>query len=594
MSAPLYVVEITSPLRLVRSDKDFNKTKQHNASTSKTQPEAITPNVSAHHRARQKSRSLIDVTDNPGGPLSDSKGCNGSSFYVSTSDEGTPRLLPVQNGSNDLLPMFGTDINALDFPRRLLQQTFPSHSNIATLHQALSNPAEADLPDLLSTNDAMENNIHKHPRTSANRTRSSSPTPDLLSPAHKPTPAPPLPTTSDAHVQLYTDTGMLQESDTTDETGRGQYKNPGSSIGARGKQLEGMGRRSTGSSGRVHAQNRVEATAAEAEPTTNARSRKSSHMMQLFKDTSPEQPKERDKKRPDIVAQRSRYADDDGEVTSGARNGVGPSKYVYDEAIVDDSDKAAHENVPIQPSHGKASKEHPGSDHERRGKPPQPLTDVSNEAAKDDLTSARRSPLPPRALAEIHTQNAQPVADDGEEEEPSDKEHVSSAIYYPHKAPSPDTIHDAVGEAGREAKEKDHYVSLSRPEARRSLDERDDSQRVGHVSGPPSSKASDSGVSSASDSEYSCTDTETTPKATPAARSKFLGSRARRGRRPQTVPVPTIELLPFKHQVGGHTILYKFHKKGVTKPLTNEENKFYELIEQAHPELLEFMTGYVH
>jgi len=594
MSAPLYVVEITSPLRLVRSDKDFNKTKQHNASTSKTQPKAITPNVAAPHRAGQKSRSLIDVTDDPGRRLPNSNGCNGSSCYTSTSDEGTPRLLPVQNGSNDLLPIVGSDANTLDFPRRLLQQTLPlSHSNIATLHQALSNLAEADLSDPLSNSSAMEENIQKLPSTSARRGRSSPPTPDLFSPAHKSTPAPPLQTISDGTDQLSIETGKLKESDTTDEKGRGLYNNIGSTMRAGAEQVEDIGKRNTGSSGRSHAQKRVGTSAVEAEPTANARSRKSSHMMQLFKDTSPEQPTEQNKNRPDIAAHKAKYANEDGEITSGTRNSARPWKYVYDEAVVDDSGKAAQENVPLQPSHGKASEGHPDSEHERRERSPQPLNDVSNEAPKDDLTGARRSPLPHRVLAETLDQNAQPVVDDGEEEEPSDKEHMSSAIYYPHKAPSPDTVHNAIGEAGQEAKQKGHYVTLSRPEARRSLDDQENLLQVGHVSGPPSSKASDSGVSSASDSEYSCTDAETTPKATPAARGKFLGSRARRGRRPQTVPVPTIELLPFKHQVGGHTILYKFHKKGVTKPLTNEENKFYELIEQAHPELLEFMTGYV-
>lgn len=594
MSAPLYVVDITSPLRLVRSDKDFNKTKQHNASTSKTQPEPITPNVTAQHQARQQSRSLIDVTDDLGRRLPNTNGCNGSSCYATTSDEGTPRLLPVQNGSSDLLPIVGSDTNALDFPRRLLQQTLPSsHSNIATLHQAFSHSAEADLSDPRPNNSAMEENTQKVPSTSERRGRSSPPTPELSAPAHKSTPVPPVRTNFDGTDQPSMETGKSTESDTTKERWRDLHNNEEPNVRPDAEQAETMGKRKSGSSGRAHAHKRVGTNVVDAEPTANARSRKSSHMMQLFKDTSPEQPAEQDKNRPDIVAQRVKHASDDGGVTSGARNGARPSKHVFDEAGVDDSGKAAQENVPLQPSHGKASEGHTDSEHERREKSPWPLNDVSNEAPKDDLTDARRSPLPHRVLTETHNQNAQPVVDDGEEEEPSDKEHVSSAIYYPYKAPSPDTVHNAVGEAGPEAKQKGHYVTLSRPEARRPLDDQDDLLQVGHVNGPPSSKASDSSVSSASDSEYSCTDVETTPKATPAARSKFLGSRARRGRRPQTVPVPTIELLPFKHQVGGHTILYKFHKKGVTKPLTNEENKFYELIEQAHPELLEFMTGYV-
>lgn len=60
-------------------------------------------------------------------------------------------------------------------------------------------------------------------------------------------------------------------------------------------------------------------------------------------------------------------------------------------------------------------------------------------------------------------------------------------------------------------------------------------------------------------------------------------------RRSSLRPPQAIELNPFSHQVGGHTLLYRISRHAVCKKLNNRENKFYETIEQFHPELLDFM-----
>lgn len=54
-------------------------------------------------------------------------------------------------------------------------------------------------------------------------------------------------------------------------------------------------------------------------------------------------------------------------------------------------------------------------------------------------------------------------------------------------------------------------------------------------------------------------------------------------------PLEAIELIPYKHQVGGHTTLWRFSKRAVCKQLNNSENKFYENIERFHPDLLDFL-----
>lgn len=59
-------------------------------------------------------------------------------------------------------------------------------------------------------------------------------------------------------------------------------------------------------------------------------------------------------------------------------------------------------------------------------------------------------------------------------------------------------------------------------------------------------------------------------------------------------PLEAIELIPYKHQVGGHTTLWRFSKRAVCKQLNNRENEFYETIERYHRDLLPFLPRYVY
>lgn len=54
-------------------------------------------------------------------------------------------------------------------------------------------------------------------------------------------------------------------------------------------------------------------------------------------------------------------------------------------------------------------------------------------------------------------------------------------------------------------------------------------------------------------------------------------------------PLEAIELIPYKHQVGGHTTIWRFSKRAVCKQLNNRENEFYEKIERYHRDLLPFL-----
>ncbi|KAK0740611.1 hypothetical protein B0T18DRAFT_431892 [Schizothecium vesticola] len=58
-------------------------------------------------------------------------------------------------------------------------------------------------------------------------------------------------------------------------------------------------------------------------------------------------------------------------------------------------------------------------------------------------------------------------------------------------------------------------------------------------------------------------------------------------------PLDAIELIPYRHQVGGHTTLWRFSRRAVCKQLNNRENEFYEKIEKYHRDLLAFLPRYI-
>lgn len=60
------------------------------------------------------------------------------------------------------------------------------------------------------------------------------------------------------------------------------------------------------------------------------------------------------------------------------------------------------------------------------------------------------------------------------------------------------------------------------------------------------------------------------------------------------LPLEAIELIPYKHQVGGHTTIWRFSKRAVCKQLNNRENEFYEKIERYHRDLLPFLPRCVN
>jgi hypothetical protein len=193
----------------------------------------------------------------------------------------------------------------------------------------------------------------------------------------------------------------------------------------------------------------------------------------------------------------------------------------------------------------------------------------------------------------------------GQSPQPKDREHISSALYFPHRQVRPDLSPELVGQdqqlmrtqsaggpnqlhdivenfdgspdAVEISLQSEDENQLWKGDLAESIDS--DSQTSGHEYDPYSSGSDHDGFMTAYESETD--DEHRTPKA--GSHPKYV----------PRVPVGAVELKPFDHQVGGHSTVYRFSRRAVCKQLNNSENVFYETVEKYHPDLLEFMPRYV-
>ncbi|KAI9753403.1 MAG: hypothetical protein M4579_005175 [Chaenotheca gracillima] len=230
------------------------------------------------------------------------------------------------------------------------------------------------------------------------------------------------------------------------------------------------------------------------------------------------------------------------------------------------------------------------------------------------------------------------LLEEDEEEDESEKDEISSALYFPHQRSEVDHLERdliSVDESeeekirlGESPSEDPDHKSLVRNQhgvvplpgdlditfetgARRGLPQGSENIVQPSIHGDPRARAilSDLSASSASASEseseldeltesykpdYSSVtdDPDITPTATPTAHSPLTYFKRPRPRR-QIPRAGAVELKPYNHQVGGHTTVFRFSRRAVCKSLSNRENEFYETVERRHPELLSFMPRYI-
>ncbi|QDS74624.1 hypothetical protein FKW77_008904 [Venturia effusa] len=220
-----------------------------------------------------------------------------------------------------------------------------------------------------------------------------------------------------------------------------------------------------------------------------------------------------------------------------------------------------------------------------------------------------------------HSNSISPTDDDEE----SEKEHISSALYFPHRqvvtepeclrerslSPCPEEeptnlLRGDTGEGPLPTPEERQAEKAKRAnEVEISLQSQGETDYFhGDLPVIPEPLHEPSGYISSQDEPISESDYDTYDESsryygsssdddtgtTPKQSTKHITPRRDPQSRP---PLGAVELKPYRHQVGGHSTMYRFSRRAVCKQLNNRENEFYEVVERKHPELLRFLPRYI-
>jgi hypothetical protein len=417
---------------------------------------------------------------------------------------------------------------------------------------------------------------------------------------------------------------------------------------ARGIQLEESSTR--GRRGRVD--NTIEANLTNAEPTSNVRSRKSSHYLGLFKEnTSPDRKRWED---------RARQHDEQVDLRDHTMELENPKLHALakEDGLLRKSislpslgDNQSLESSSTQTSH---VDQEDGYQRRPQALPRGLLEEIRNfhltpgggrgssfsRSIPTQYSERSRDYFQKEPHVECFADSLSSFEEGGRREsgqfdDEEENEQISSAVYFPHKRTVPEGLDvsdqiladsDSVQTLQLSAAEQGHELMLV-PKERREPSE----QEVGHVdisfrskneskilSGelpdirPPTESMPEKPLSTVPEYNYESTgeseivsadessqsmhdessltdDLEMTPTATPTQRNRFP---VRRKSKP-AAPLGAVELKPYRHQVGGHTTVFRFSRRAVCKQLNNRENEFYERIERRHPDMLYFLPRYV-
>lgn len=548
-------------------------------------------------------------------------------YLPSDSDTGTPKLPPVQDENNEHL-ILTPDHDEIHPPNRSVSMDVGIHTSHRIAATSTSPP-----PDSTDSSRSLELLAKQQDATPERE--------DLL------------------HLRKTMSHGShanapaTLEEETSQNGPSAPSLNDAASAGGHGTRPERSGSR--GHRGRV--EHSIEANLTNAEPTTNVRSRKSSHYLGLFKEntTSPDRKRRRGHGRHDESLEPYDHHATGADVTyTGSRSEFEPPPFAHppsQDAALRASKSLSQlslENDPlIEPLETEASQELESDDvkHPRRMLPPTLLEEIRNfhltpgGARGSSFSKSIPTQIPERrgdyfslhpaderlsSESEIrpHERQRSPGQFEDEEEE---NEQISSAVYYPHERVAiSDTVdqlrfsdgqddvqpfnisktedgHVLVPKRGNEQEANHVDISLrSKNDSRilhgdlqSPLDDLNE-QPLNAISERSYDSTGDSEVTSAEDSglsardeESSVTDNAMTPTATPTQRHRYLRTRRKHA------PVGAVELTPYRHQVGGHTTVFRFSRRAVCKQLNNRENEFYERIERRHPEMLMFLPRYI-
>ncbi|MCJ1402852.1 Inositol hexakisphosphate kinase 1 [Xylographa trunciseda] len=710
MSIPPSAAENASPL--VRSNTEPPQDNDHVSSSPPALSPAITPSSSAHPSKTKAPQfpSTLGAWHAERPQLSERDSIFATHYSVLDSDSAatTPRLPPVLPSKSNL-PTLPHDVASdLDLSAPLsTQATAPALlSRQKRQPSAMTRSASYQAPyDSQEDHDRAENrdshqniffNSGRFDETTVNLSKTSNTT-DLELPTKTRDASPvtqKVPARPPHQPKIVRMSATWHEPEATSHNG---FFAEDDRAKAR-EEVKGQDKNKRATS-KARVEEQIEATLANEEPVSNARSRKASHYLGLFKENATSQ-EQRNNKNRSKEHSKGRHTIP---VLEGPTNeGIGSSDSLGGEA------SNTLPKVMLQPGKPASSTESPaatGTPNESgtwptqtRDSPgyassPRPLSDISNRSQPEHETPEPQSAepgnsiewisgdpsigvLPLRLLEEIRSHQQLPngskagmITSNGgtiradsktnvqippatnlefsdssllvpheplspskndnigdEDEYESDKEHISSATYYPHHAPSPDILEDTDADHSSPFESSDDATKSSEASSLELADDEDDRTVIRNHLEDPQDRADNhqvhdkplktrsssaarlaplpgSTTSSSSEAEYDSWDEsgasdkaddsgatdggDVTPTATPNVHTHFLRSGARQA------PLKAVQLKPYKHQVGGHTNVYSFSKQAICKQLNNRENEFYEVIERRHPELLKYLPRYL-
>ncbi|OQE32853.1 hypothetical protein PENFLA_c001G04337 [Penicillium flavigenum] len=392
---------------------------------------------------------------------------------------------------------------------------------------------------------------------------------------------------------------------------------------------------SRGRRGRVDSS--IEANLTNAEPASNVRSRKSSHYLGLFKEntaSSPDRKRREDRGRPQDETLQSRDRIMDYEQESHRSDETLLRKSISLSALGDapsiqpppsETPQTIHDDEPSKRRPTALPRSlleeirnfhlTPGGRHGSSFSKSIP-TQYSERSRDYFQKNLHAEVSPPDSFEEEERESGQFAVEEEENEQ------ISSAVYFPHERTVPDEVDglqqfpDDVQPGQLSAAEEGHELMLVPSERSHSPEKeishvdisfrsKNESKILSGDIHSPRENVPDkplSTISEYSDSIYeseveaqsadeslqSADETET-PTATPTQRSRLLS----RPKPPPPGPLGAVELKPYRHQVGGHTTVFRFSRRAVCKQLNNRENEFYERIELRHPDMLVFLPKYI-
>ncbi|EFE39726.1 inositol hexaphosphate kinase KCS1, putative [Trichophyton verrucosum HKI 0517] len=371
----------------------------------------------------------------------------------------------------------------------------------------------------------------------------------------------------------------------------------------------------------------IEASLANVDPSANVRSRKSSHYLGLFKENTGE-PERRKSIAPELASL---------DELSGVGVGAGAAR--PDITSADESPAVVPKEL-LDEIRSHQHRRQDGASPANGAQPGLPRSIPSRDTRMLYPGHALEGFSPDSDFAAARPGLAESVFEDDDE----DKERISSALYFPHQRPleaadkdvgnklqpeqplfsSPANLKPSLSETNLvdislfSKTEKSHFTGDLRKTIPEPIEPPVSSSSDPHAVSVPSGAAavvvepatdiSESDYLSASESYTSTTHDEpeddddlsshdeaagTAPRGTPRpSRPQIKHPQSQHIRSP-TTPLGAVELKPYRHQVGGHTTVFRFSRRAVCKQLNNRENQFYERIEKRHPEMLVFLARYI-